>query len=297
MQETSAPIQALDFSREAIEAIADPVARLRVLMKRLLDPGGCPWDREQTHQTLKQYLLEEAHEAVEAIDNGDDAELVEELGDVALQVVFHCELAEREGRFALEDAYAAICRKLLDRHPHVFGEARADDSEAVLRNWERLKKEEKRRKAEGKGRPGAAVSALDGVPPAMPALQRALRLQQKASKVGFDWERVEDVAMKVREEVDEFLESARQGDQAKMHEELGDLFFSLVNLSRFLKVQPEDALRDSCRKFSERFRKVEAAADAAGRDLSSMTLAEMDALWDAAKREERARPGPPPESA
>ena len=251
-------------------------------MKRLLDPGGCPWDREQTHATLKPYLIEEAHEVCEAIDADDDRRLCEELGDVALQVVFHAELAERAGKFRFEDVYDAICRKLLDRHPHVFGDVRADDSEAVLANWEQLKKEEKRRKAGSKSE--GDVSALDGVPVALPALQRAARVQERASRVGFDWERAEDVADKVREEVEEFLQRAREGSRAGLEEEMGDLLFSLVNLSRFLNVSAEDALRASTRKFESRFKAIERAAERQGRDLNSMTLTEMDALWSEVKK-------------
>lgn len=291
MQQSDAPVPPAEFDREAVEAVTDPMDRLRVIMKRLLDPGGCPWDREQTHQTLKQYLIEEAHEVCEAIDKGDDGELCEELGDLALQVVFHAELAERAGRFTFEDAMASICRKLIDRHPHVFGDARADDSEAVLVNWERIKKEERRRKAEAKGGDAgevARVSALDGVPASLPALLKARRLQSKAAKVGFDWEKAGDVKEKVREEVAEFLdEITATPDPERLQDEFGDLLFSLVNLSRFIGVRPDDALQSACAKFARRFRAVESAAADAGRDLTEMTLAEMDELWDRAKLGER----------
>lgn len=276
------PQFAQDFSREDIEAIEDPVARLRVLMKRLLAPGGCPWDREQTHESLKQYLIEEAYEVCEAIDEGDDEEICEELGDVALQVVFHAELAERDGRFRLEEVYSKICTKLLDRHPHVFGEVKADDSEAVLKNWEELKREEKKVKARKAGRD--RHSALDGVPKALPGLQRAQRLQEKASRVGFDWDKTEDVAAKVEEEVGEFLEAARSGSKENMEEEFGDLLFSLVNLSRFLNLTPEDSLRVACDKFVARFHEVEAEAEKKGRALKEMSLEEMDELWEEAKK-------------
>lgn len=284
------PIEAADFPRAAVERVADPIARLRVVMKRLLDPGGCPWDREQTHASLKKYLIEEAYEVCEAIDRGDDAETCEELGDVALQVVFHAELAERRGAFRLEDVYEAIARKLIDRHPHVFGEVVARDSETVLRNWEAIKKEEKRRKAaDGRAKDGRAVSVLDGVPAALPALQRACRLQEKAAKVGFDWDRPDDVAAKVREEVEEFLEVALDpaGSPERLAEELGDVLFSLTNLARHLRVEPEEAARGACARFDRRFRRVESLADEAGRDLRGMTLPEMDELWNRAKSEER----------
>lgn len=251
-------------------------------MKRLLAPGGCPWDREQTHESLKQYLIEEAYEVCEAIDDGDDDEICEELGDVALQVVFHSELAERDGRFTLEEVYTKICTKLLDRHPHVFGEVEADDSAAVLKNWEELKREEKRVKAEKSGR--ERHSALDGVPKALPGLQRAQRLQEKASRVGFDWDEKESVARKVEEEVGEFLEAARGGSKEEMEDEFGDLLFSLVNLSRFMDLTPEDCLRAACDKFIGRFHEVEASAEKRGRALKEMNLEEMDELWEEAKK-------------
>lgn len=285
MSETTSPPskEALDFSREAIERIDDPFARLRVIMKRLLDPGGCPWDREQTHESLKQYMIEEAYEVCEAIDKGDDQEFCEELGDVGLQVVFHAEMAERTGRFNIEDVYSAICKKLLDRHPHVFGEVDAADSEAVLRNWEQIKKEEKQRKAAERG--SEPMSILDGVPVSLPALQKSLRLQQKAAKIGFDWDQIGDVMAKVREEVDEFEETISGKDKTRMQEELGDLLFSLVNVARHLDLVPEEALGEACTKFTNRFHAVERGAEESGRELRDMSLEEMDALWDQAKKE------------
>jgi tetrapyrrole methylase family protein/MazG family protein len=290
-----------EFDLAGVQAIRDPFARLRVIMKRLLDPGGCPWDREQDHATLRQYMIEEAYEAAEAIDDRDDAALREELGDVALQVVFHAELAERRGAFNVEDVMDSICEKLIRRHPHVFGEVEVDGSGDVLRNWEQIKKEEKKRKAEAAGKDKRKVSVLSGVPRALPGLQRATRLQEKASRVGFDWDRAEGSAQKVREEVEEFLEQAlkngggqsdaRNGGQPDeaMTEEFGDLLFALVNLSRFLGVRAEEAMEGACDKFIRRFTAIEQAAHAQGRDLKAMTLAEMDALWDEAKRQEKER--------
>jgi tetrapyrrole methylase family protein/MazG family protein len=270
---------ASDFSRAQIEAVADPAARLRVLMKRLLDPGGCPWDREQTHETLKQYLIEEAYEVCEAIDGGDNRQLCEELGDVALQVIFHAELAERAGRFRLEEVYEAVCWKLLDRHPHVFGDVEANDAQTVLKNWEQIKTQEKRRKAD----PDRPASALDGVPGSLPALQRARRLQEKASRVGFDWDCDGPVKGKVLEEIGEFFEALEKGDHQRQTDEFGDLLFSLVNLSRFVGVEPEEALRRTCAKFIDRFRQIEQAAACEGRDLNQMSLEEMDLLWERTK--------------
>ena len=287
--------KAHEFDREAIEKITDPYQRLRVIMKRLLDPGGCPWDREQTHGSLRQYFIEEVYEACEALDEGDDAAFCEELGDVALQIVFHAELAERRGAFRIEDVYDHICRKLLDRHPHVFGEVTAKDSGAVLKNWEQIKKEEKRRKAAANGGEGN-TSAISGVPRHLPGLQRATRLQEKASRVGFDWDRPEAVAEKVREEVNEFLVAAgadsahgAQGalSEAAMEEEFGDLLFSLVNLSRFLNIRAEEAMEKACDKFIGRFTAIERLAEQRGLHLKDMTLAQMDELWEEVKRKGR----------
>lgn len=285
-----------DFDREQIEAIGDPYQRLRVIMKRLFDPGGCPWDREQTHQTLRQYMIEEAFEVAEAIDRDDADELCEELGDVALQVVFHSELAERRGAFDIERVYECICKKLIDRHPHVFGDGHAEDSGTVLRNWEQIKKDEKREKSKRRG-DGEPPSALSGVPRALPALQRAARLQEKASRIGFDWDRAEEVALKVREEVEEFLEKARDGSKtvpdertrAAIETEFGDLLFSLVNLSRFLDIRAEEALSKSSEKFIRRFTAIERDADESGKPLTEMSLNEMDALWDKVKAKESTR--------
>jgi len=291
------------FDRATIEAVASPIDRLRVIMQRLLDPGGCPWDREQTHATLRQYFIEEVYEACEAIDDEDDHAFAEELGDVALQIVFHSELAERRGAFQLEDVYEHICKKLLDRHPHVFGETHAADSAAVLRNWEQIKQAEKKAKAAKaveRGHKPGGTSALAGVPRALPALQRAGRLQEKAARVGFDWAHPEDVASKVREEIEEFLEHANlppgaapeNGKRPKptgerleaMREEFGDLLFSLVNLSRFLDIPAEEALDAACRKFTRRFMAVEQRAEEQGQHLKDMDLTAMDALWDEVKR-------------
>ena len=292
-QPDNAQLHQQDYDRQAVEAIADPFARLRVIMKRLLDPGGCPWDREQTHQSIKQYFIEEVYEACEALDLGDDEAFAEELGDVMLQVVFHAEMAERRGAFDIEDVLGHICDKLIERHPHVFADRSVSSSGEVLKNWEEIKKVEKKRKSAGKGS-DEHVSAVSGVPQNLPGLQRAGRIQEKASRVGFDWDRPEDVAAKVREEVEEFLEhvgcTSKSGPEGKlgeeaMTEEFGDLLFSLVNISRFLNIHAEDAMQKASDKFIRRFVAVEKAADKQGRQLKDMTLAEMDALWDAIKKQ------------
>lgn len=282
-----------EFDRAAIERIRHPFDRLCVIMKRLLDPGGCPWDREQTHQSLRQYFIEETYEACEAIDKGDDKSLREELGDVALQIVFHAELAERRGAFKVEDAYDAICKKLLDRHPHVFGTVHAPDAETVLKNWEEIKKVEKREK---NGDAKEHVSAVSGVPKALPGLQRAGRIQERAARVGFDWDRTEDVAAKVREEVEEFLflvgkdsSSGPEGklSEAAIEEEFGDLLFALVNMSRFLNIRAEEAMQKASDKFIRRFIAIEKSAEENGKHLKDMTLSEMDELWNQVKKAEK----------
>lgn len=242
------------------------------IMHRLRAPGGCPWDREQTHSSLVKHLIEEAYELAEAVEEGDDAEFVKELGDVLLQVVFHAEIAAETGRFTIEDVVESIREKMVNRHPHVFAEAKAEDSEAVLRQWEKIKQEER----------GDGASLLDGIPRQLPALQKASRLQGRASKVGFDWENITQVEDKVREEFRE-LECARSEGLERVHEEFGDLLFALVNWARFLGVDPEKALQDCNRKFVRRFQHIETSLQARGSSVHEADLAEMDALWEEAK--------------
>lgn len=249
---------------------------LVAVMKRLRAPGGCPWDREQTAESIKPFLLEETYEVLEAMDEGKPHLVREELGDLLFQIVFLSELASEEGRFTIDDVIAGIADKMVKRHPHVFGDAEAKTSADVLNQWERRKRDEK-------GGP-AKRSALDGVPRELPALLRAQRLQDKASRVGFDWDHPEPVMEKVEEELREFREVLASKDPDRMEEELGDLFFSLVNIARFIGVNPEDALRKTISKFIHRFRHIEEKAHEAGRDLGEMSLAEMDALWEEAKK-------------
>ncbi|MEK6813980.1 MAG: nucleoside triphosphate pyrophosphohydrolase [Nitrospirota bacterium] len=249
---------------------------LVAVMKRLRAPGGCPWDREQTAESIKPFLLEETYEVLEAMDEGKPHLVREELGDLLFQIVFLSELASEEGRFTIDDVIAGIADKMVKRHPHVFGDAEAKTSADVLNQWERRKRDEK-------GGPGKR-SALDGVPRELPALLRAQRLQDKASRVGFDWDHPEPVMEKVEEELREFREVLASKDPERMEEELGDLFFSLVNIARFIGVNPEDALRKTISKFIHRFRHIEEKAHEAGRDLGEMSLAEMDALWEEAKK-------------
>jgi len=264
-----------------------PLDPLVSVMVRLRGEDGCPWDRAQNHRTLKAYLIEEAYETLDAIDAGDDQNLVEELGDVLLQVVFHSQIASEEGRFTIDDVVAAITQKLINRHPHVFGGEHAPDAETVLANWERLKREEKAKKSGGWEEPG---SLMDGIPSGLPALMYAREVQKRAAKVGFDWGDVRGAIEKVAEEAAEIAALAegnggRSGGE-RLEEELGDLFFSLVNVARHLKVEPESALRRASTKFAARFRYIERRAKEQGRDLESLSLAEMDALWDEAKSAE-----------
>ena len=255
----------------------EPFERLCWIMDRLLGPGGCPWDREQTHESLRQYLIEEAYEVYDAIENKAFADLKEELGDVALQVVFHAQLARRAGKFDISDVLDAVNEKLIRRHPHVFGDTRVGGASDVLVNWEEIKKREKSDADE-------EASLLAGVPASLPALQKAHRMQEKVARVGFDWPRIEGVIEKAREEFEELVAAEGERDTGRVFEEMGDLLFAIVNVSRFLGVQPEEALQATCRKFRERFEHIERRAAEMGRSLQDMTLQEMDQLWDEAKR-------------
>jgi tetrapyrrole methylase family protein / MazG family protein len=246
------------------------------IMARLRSEDGCAWDRVQTHETLKPYLIEESYEVIEAIDEKDPAKLKEELGDLLIQVVFHAQVAKDAGEFDINDVIEGICSKMVSRHPHVFGDARFDTPEEVVRQWHERKKEE------GKLRD----SALDGVPKELPSLLRAHRLQSRAAKVGFDWDRVEDVFGKLDEELKEFREALENKNMKGIEGELGDIFFVLVNIARFAGVNAEEALRKTISKFISRFRYIEMKAAEAGMELEGMSLEEMDVLWNEAKTTE-----------
>jgi tetrapyrrole methylase family protein/MazG family protein len=263
---------------DPLDRSADPFRRLVAIMARLRGEGGCPWDREQTHESLVPYLIEESYEVKETIDHGDFEHLREELGDLLLQIVFHAQLANEAGRFDIHDVAQAICTKLIGRHPHVFGDVEVASSAEVLQNWEQIKLDEKRGRED-------KPSRLSGVPKHLPALLRAHRVQEKAARVGFDWEHVRDVFAKVREEINELESATVQGRPAEIKHEIGDLLFALVNLSRFLNVQSELALHDTVERFIERFRHIEKRAAEQGRQIEHMTLAEMDALWNEAKKQ------------
>ncbi|HEY0157129.1 MAG TPA: nucleoside triphosphate pyrophosphohydrolase [Thermoanaerobaculia bacterium] len=249
------------------------------LMTRLRAPGGCPWDRKQTLPDLKAYVIEEAYEVVDAIDQDDRRALAEELGDFLLQAVFLAEITREEGTFDIYDSITAIHDKLVRRHPHVFGDVEANDAEQVLVNWEKLKQDE--RKAENK-------SVLSGVPQSMPALLKASRLTEKAARVGFDWRRTEDVFDKIDEELAELREAVANGDTAHIHEEIGDLLFTVANIARKVNVNPEEALQSTNRKFMSRFGSMESRVRERGQNLDQLELEEMDKLWDEAKAAERA---------
>ena len=249
--------------------------RLVEVVATLRSPEGCPWDREQDHQSLKHYLLEEVYEVLEAADTGSDEKLCGELGDVLLMVIMYAQIAAEQNGFNISDVITRITDKLIYRHPHVFGDVRVADADEVVRNWEQLKQHE--------ADTGPRQSALDGIPKSLPALQQAQELQKKVARVGFDWDSIEGPWRKLFEEIEELQEVADRGADEAVAHELGDLLIAVVNLARFLDVYAEDALRVGNRRFEQRFRQVEQQAAAAGRKLSEMTLEELDELWEQAK--------------
>lgn len=283
------------------------------IMERLRAPGGCPWDREQTFDSIKPYTLEETYEVLEAIDNRDWPELAGELGDLLLQVLFYSEMAQEHGSFSIDDVLDRLSTKLVDRHPHVFGDAKADTSADVKRNWEALKVEERKKKQQGSGEgadQGKKQSILAGVSSAMPALLEASKLSSRAAQAGFDWPDVEGLFEKLHEETNELREELKgfpapgprpQGKgvagsgravvaerlQEKLEEEVGDLFFVLVNIARYLSVDPESALRKTNRKFKRRFQWMEARLQESGRTADQAPMEELETLWQQAKAHER----------
>ena len=249
------------------------------IIEALRGDNGCPWDREQTHESIKKAIIEESYEVMDAIGKEDEEGIVEELGDVLLQVVFHSVLGKEEGRYDLGDIIDGICNKMIYRHPHVFGKEKVENIEKVLVNWDELKKKEKNLET--------TTDELKGIARALPALIRAKKVQGKASKVGFDWDRVEDVALKVEEELKEVLDVYKSKNRAMITEEVGDLLFACVNISRFLDVDPEEALTIATDKFIRRFSYIEEKARGKGLDLKQMPLEEMDMLWNEIKKLEK----------
>ena len=257
----------------------DNVERLREMLEvveALRAPDGCPWDREQTHRSLRPYLLEETYELLEAIESGRDDDISEELGDILLQVFMHHAIGQEEGRFDIAEVAEHATAKMVHRHPHVFGDVEVAGADEVLSNWEGLKNREQRKR----GR----LSALEGAPKTLPALAWALSVQKRAARVGFDWKEREGVLDKVAEEAREL---AAEATPERAAEEYGDLLFALVNLGRHLKLNPEDSLRESARRFYARFEKVEEAARAAGSDVREMSPEQLDGLWEKAKAASR----------
>ena len=251
-----------------------PLYKLAEIPEILRSENGCPWDKEQTPMSMRKYLIEESYEVIDAIESGKKEKIREELGDVLYQVYAHAQIAKEQNNFTVDDVAAEIIEKLIRRHPHVFGDETILSGEAVANRWENIKKTEKAGKE----------SILDGVPSGLPALLKAFRVQEKTSRVGFDWNRITDVEEKLGEEIGEFREAIRECDEAKLFEEYGDILFTLVNIGRFLKIDPEDALQQSTKKFMNRFKFVEKTAAEQKRELKDMTLAEMDELWNEAKR-------------
>jgi MazG family protein len=248
---------------------------LLAIMARLRGPGGCPWDREQTHRSIRKYVIEEAYEVAEAIDHDQPAELCAELGDLLLQVVVHAEMAQEAGRFTIDDVCRGIVDKMRRRHPHVFGDVAVDGAADVVRNWEAIKQRER----------GADASVIDGVPRALPALQRAERIGEKAARVGFDWPDVAGVLRKVDEERAELAEAMQSGDRGRIADELGDLLLATANLARKLDLEPEQALGAAVDRFSDRFRQMESSARRDGEPLQELSADELDRRWERAKRE------------
>lgn len=250
----------------------DPFRELVSILKRLRGPDGCPWDREQTFASLRPYLLEETYEILETIDDERYAQLKEELGDLLMHLVFQAQIAEEQGLFDIDDVLETINQKLVRRHPHVFGDEKVDGTKQVIENWEKIKLNEKE------------TRLLGGVPKSLPALLRAYRVQEKAAGVGFDWENDADVIRKILEEIKELRAAKASKDQAKISDEFGDLLFSIVNLARFWRVSPEEALRSTVEKFIRRFSYIEDVLKEQGSDVQRATLEEMDKLWEEAKK-------------
>jgi tetrapyrrole methylase family protein/MazG family protein len=267
--------------------------RLVKLQARLRARNGCPWDIEQTHLSLRTYLIEEAYEVLDALESSDDSKFAEELGDLLLQVVFHAQIATEQKRFNAATVVREIHQKMMRRHPHVFGEKRAKNAGEVLKNWEQIKAEERRSKDEKASNPtiesqeGATTSLLDGIPHTLPAVMQSFQLTRRASRIGFDWDDVAGVVEKLQEELAELSKAQSAQSAQHIEDELGDVLFAAVNLARFLKVDPEIALKRTNAKFVSRFREMERLARSSGRSLADVPREEMESFWDQAKVSER----------
>ncbi|HZV59115.1 MAG TPA: nucleoside triphosphate pyrophosphohydrolase [Candidatus Eremiobacteraceae bacterium] len=258
--------------------------KLVKLQARLRAPDGCPWDREQTHSSLRTYLIEEAYEVIDAMESGDDAKFAEEMGDLLLQVVFHSEIAREEGRFAVADVIREIHEKMVRRHPHVFGEKRAKNAAEVLKNWEQIKREERRGKKGADAEEGKKQeSLLDGIPRGLPGLMEGFQLTRRAARIGFDWDSTEGIFAKVDEEVGELRRALAEGQAEEIEGEVGDLLFVGMNVARFLKIDPEIAIKKANAKFSRRFREMEAMAVEGDTTLPNVPREQMEELWERAK--------------
>jgi tetrapyrrole methylase family protein / MazG family protein len=249
-------------------------SKLREIIAVLRGPNGCPWDKEQTHESLKKYLIEETFEVIEAIDSGDIDHLIEELGDVLLQVMLHAQIGEDEGYFAIEDVIEVLSEKMIRRHPHVFGDKKAENSKEVLRNWQEIKKQEKGERES---------SLLEGISKSMPNLLRAFEIQKKAAKVGFDWQEITPALEKVKEELEEFENEIKQANFVDAKKEFGDILFAIVNIARFLDINPEEALFGTNEKFIRRFQFIEERVKKSGKSVEEHSLEELDQFWDEAK--------------
>ncbi len=258
-----------------------PIERLIEIMQQLRAPDGCPWDREQTIESLRGCLIEETYEVVDAMDSGDRSALCEELGDLLLQVVFQSQIADEEGAFNFDDVAKGIADKLVRRHPHVFGNVQADTPDEVIRNWEKIKKTEK-----GGDTPRSLV---EGIPKHLPALSKAYLVQKRVAKVGFEWDEISGVVDKLEEELAEVKEAMEQQDAAAIREELGDLLFSTVNLSRYLGHESEELLNENIAKFMRRFQGLENRLYDEGRELETCSIDELEAVWESVKKEEQGR--------